>query len=127
MTASQMSRIGGGALAGAVVGVLLHFAFGVSLFSAAPRRAPAQEASAKPAAGVLEKERLAAAHQRRVDDLAQRIGTVEQECADLKTRIAATPVPSPEAERDVKNRRFGGIIVRMIRTGGIRNRNGASS
>jgi hypothetical protein len=127
MTASQVSRIGGGALAGAVIGVLLHFVFGISLFSAPPARSPAQEAAPKASAGVLEKERLAAAHQKRVDSLAKAIGAAEQECADLKTRLAATPAPPLETPRDVKNRRFGGIIVKIIKMGGIKTRPGGRS
>ncbi len=122
MTASTLSRIGGGALVGAVLGVLLHFVFGLSLFSAPPRTAPASEASPKAAPAVLEKERLAAAHQKRVDDLAQKITAVEQECAELKVRIAATPVPSPEAARQAKSRRFGEIIIKMAKLGVLKTK-----
>jgi len=127
MTSAQISRIGGGALAGAVIGVLLHFVFGLSLFSAAPRRGPAQEAPTRPTPGVLDKERLAAAHQRKVDDLARRIAVAEQECSDLKARIAATPVPAAESSRDVKTRHFGTVIVKMIKMGAIKTRSGGNS
>jgi hypothetical protein len=127
MTAPDLPRIGGGALAGAVLGVLLHFVFGLSLFSAAPRRAPAQEAPVKASSGILEKERLAEAHQKRVDDLAAKIAAAEQECADLKTRIAATPVPSPETARDAKLRRFSEIVVKMAKIGALQTKGGQTS
>jgi len=90
MIAGQLSRVMGGILAGAALGLLFHWIFGISLFAASPRRAPAQEAPAKSSPGVLDKERLASAHQKRVDDLAQKIAAAEQECGDLKARIAAT-------------------------------------
>ncbi len=124
MTASHVSRIGGGALAGAAVGVLLHFVFGISLFSAPPRRSPASEAPVKAPPGVLEKERLASAHQKRVDDLAGKIAAAEQECADLKARIAATPAKTAETARDAKNRRFGGMIAKLAKSGAMNGRGG---
>jgi hypothetical protein len=127
MTASHLSRVGGGALAGAVLGVLFHFVFGLSLFSAPPRTAPASEPPSKSGPAVLEKERLAAARQKRVDDLALKIAGVEQECADLKARIAATPVPSPDAARQAKSRRFGEIVIKMAKMGALKSKPGETS
>lgn len=122
MKAVHLSRIGGGAVVGSLLGILLHFVFGISLFPAAPRRMPAPAGtSQEPPPGVLEKERLAAAHLKRGDDLSRKIAAAEQECADLKKRIAAVPSRPPENSREAKIRKFGGLMVRMIKVGALRN------
>jgi hypothetical protein len=121
MTAVHLSRIGGGAVVGSLLGILLHFVFGISLVPAAPRRMPAPAAASKDAApGILEKERLASAYQKRVDELSTRIAAAEQECADLRGKIAAVPARPAESAREAKIRKFGGVMVRMVRIGAVR-------
>jgi len=121
MTAVHLSRIGGGAVVGSLLGILLHFVFGISLFPASPRRMPAPAvASKEPPPGLLEKERLAAAHQKRADDLSRKIAAAEEECTDLKKQIAAVPTRPPENSREAKIRKFGGLVVRMVKIGALR-------
>lgn len=122
MTSLHLSRIGGGAVAGTLVGILLHVVFGISLFPAAPRKMAARaETSREAVPGILEKERLAAAHQKRVGELTRKISAAQLECADLKTRIAAVPVRPPENSREAKIRKFGGVMVRLVKIGAVRN------
>jgi hypothetical protein len=122
MTSQHLSRIGGGAAAGTLVGILLHVVFGISLFPAAPRKVDARaEVSKDPGPGILEKERLASAHQKRAEELSRKVAAAEQECADLKTRIAAVPVRPPENSREAKIRKFGVVMVRMVKIGALRN------
>lgn len=122
MTSVHLSRIGGGAVAGTLVGILLHVVFGISLFPAAPRKVSARAEAPKDAApGILEKERLASAHQKRVEELSRNVAAAEADCADLKNRIAAMPVRPPENSREMKIRKFGGIMIRLVKIGAVRN------
>jgi hypothetical protein len=103
--------IGGGVLAGLVVGLFGHFVLGVNSVRPLRRGAVAAEPGQRPG------ESWAAAAQaelqaRRIEELRRKAAVAELEKADLERKLAATKAAA--TDREGKVRQLGRILARMM-------------
>ena len=110
-----MQRILVAAVAGLIAGLILHRGLGLRFLGVPLRNAaPAPAASAGPR-GAVEAQQLQALHDEKLDDLHKRLIAAEQDCAELRAKVAATPKAPRQPSREEKVRTLGRLLTRMMR------------
>jgi hypothetical protein len=112
-----MHRILVAAIIGLLAGLFLHRGLGLSFVQLPPRAAAAAPPADAGIRGAAEAQKLQALHDDRQEDLRKRVAAAEQECADLKVKVAAAPKTPREPSREEKVRNLGRLLTKMVRLG----------
>ncbi len=110
-----MHRILIAAVLGLIAGLILHRGLGLR-FAGVPLRneAPAPAAPAGPL-GAVEAQREQALLDERMEELRKRLAAAEQDCAELRAKVASAPKAPRPPTREEKVRTLGRLLTRMMR------------
>jgi hypothetical protein len=110
-----MHRILIAAVLGLIAGLILHRGLGLRFVGVPTETEAAVPPEPAGLRGAVEAQRQQALHDEKLEELRKRLAAAEQDCADLRAKVAATPKAPRPPSREEKIRTMGRLLSRMMR------------
>jgi hypothetical protein len=103
------------AVLGLIAGLILHRGLGLRFVGVPMKNEAAAPAAPAGPRGAVEAQRQQALHDENLEELRKRLAAAEQDCAELRAKVAATPKAARPPTREEKIRILGSLLARMAR------------